>query len=95
MKKWFVFSLCVLSSSILYAEERLIKDIDGDGKKDVIWLEDGTLHIKLSSQNHRVMRDIHAPLGDEPPFLIKSKSNIKCRLMNILHNSYTLLNKGI
>lgn len=69
MKKYFVLSALALCSLTAYAEERLVKDIDGDGKKDVIWLEDSALHIKLSSQNNRVMRDIHEPLGDEPPFL--------------------------
>lgn len=69
MKKYILMSAFALLSSIVYAEERLVKDIDGDGKKDVIWLEDSALHIKLSSQNNRVMRDIHEPLGDEPPFL--------------------------
>lgn len=73
MKKYILMSAFTLLSSIVYAEERLIKDIDGDGKKDVIWLENDRLHIKLSSQNHRIMRDIYEPLGDEPPFLHNKK----------------------
>lgn len=67
MKKHILMSVfALLFSQTIYAETRINKDLDADGKPDRVWLQDDVLHIKLSSQN-KVIAEHN--VCDEPPRL--------------------------
>lgn len=81
MVKKILFALVMLIHASAFAQEKLVKDIDFDGKNDTVYIDqnEGAIVCRLSSQNFRKLKSKAMEIGGDNSAIKASRNGFEFR----------------
>lgn len=81
MKKLFALIMVLGTSIFAFAQEKLVKDIDFDGTKDTVYIDQKTLQIvcRLSTQNFKNLRSKTIEMSSDNTYIKATRNGFELR----------------
>lgn len=81
MVKKILFALVILVPSLAYAQDKLTKDIDFDGKNDTVYIDQKELKIvcRLSTQNFKKLKSKPIEMSSDNTFIKATRNGFEVR----------------
>ena len=81
MKKLFALIMVLGTGIFAFAQEKLVKDIDFDGTKDTVYIDQKTLQIvcKLSTQNFKNLRSKTIEMSSDNTYIKATRNGFELR----------------